>query len=456
MCIRDSTDAVLKGAARRIGQLEDALAKQFNVKNMRELDDLDENILIEATDKLKGKTTKTKPTFEANEAYPYQDPRDYKNITFEGDNTVKNVDDLYSDTNALKEYATGKVSSAKELHKSIQKKRNVKKINDDPAEELAGSGPDYDDFASGGRVPLSKGKVVKGLAALMDEFFPGTTKVGQTSKSMAPKTELKRSIAGFQEREQERAKVAKTLEAMSKAESKMAGPIKTKKKRFFDPESTDHTAFLLQEKFFNPKALDMYGNKVPKNWIAKEKKDAQKLIDDLGPLDVSPNHPNYKDMKAIRQSAKDRLESIKITEALGGNIQMHDWLRMNRKNINIDDYIRKADAPVVKDELSGIKKAFVQKQSSPWYTDPKTLTPEEELRQEFPGIDDNLIKNILADDNPQRIAEVKAALKEALKMQEKGMGPDEIINIFKKKPTKHATGGRVSLSSGGVAGMLGE
>ena len=59
-----------------------------------------------------------------------------------------------------------------------------------------------------------------------------------------------------------------------------------------------------------------------------------------------------------------------------------------------------------------------------------------------------MIKNILADKNPQRIAEVKAAMKEALKMQEKGMGVEEIINIFKKKPTKHA--------SGGLAGMLGE
>ena len=103
--------------------------------------------------------------------------------------------------------------------------------------------------------------------------------------------------------------------------------------------------------------------------------------------------------------------------------------------------------PVVKDELSGVKQTF-QKKSSPWYTDPKIITPEEELRREFPGISDDLIKNILADDNPQRIAEVKATLKEALKMQQKGMGPEEIINIFKKKPTKHA--------SGGLAGMLGE
>ena len=52
-----------------------------------------------------------------------------------------------------------------------------------------------------------------------------------------------------------------------------------------------------------------------------------------------------------------------------------------------------------------------------------------------------MIKNILADKNPQRIAEVKASLHEALKMQQKGMGHEEIINIFKKKPTKHASGG---------------
>ena len=55
--------------------------------------------------------------------------------------------------------------------------------------------------AEGGRVPFSKGKVVKGLAALMDEFFPGTTKLGQTSKPMAEKTQLRQAIAGFQERE---------------------------------------------------------------------------------------------------------------------------------------------------------------------------------------------------------------------------------------------------------------
>ena len=51
------------------------------------------------------------------------------------------------------------------------------------------------------------------------------------------------------------------------------------------------------------------------------------------------------------------------------------------------------------------------------------------LKLEFPGISDEMIENILTDTNPQRIAEVKQTMREALKMQEKGMSPDEIINI---------------------------
>ena len=72
---------------------------------------------------------------------------------------------------------------------------------------------------------------------------------------------------------------------------------------------------------------------------------------------------------------------------------------------------------------------------------------EEELRREFPGIDDRLIKNILVDKNPQRIAEVKQTMREALKMQEKGMSPDEIIKIFKDTT-------RTKQASGGIAGQL--
>ena len=68
------------------------------------------------------------------------------------------------------------------------------------------------------------------------------------------------------------------------------------------------------------------------------------------------------------------------------------------------------------------------------------------LKLEFPGITDEMIENILTDTNPQRIAEVKATLNESLKMQEKGMGPDEIIEIFKKTSrTKNAEGGLINI-----------
>jgi hypothetical protein len=75
---------------------------------------------------------------------------------------------------------------------------------------------------------------------------------------------------------------------------------------------------------------------------------------------------------------------------------------------------------------------------------------EIDLRDEFPGIEDRLIKQILIDDNPQRVAEVKQTMREALEMQNKGMSVDEIIQTFKGTTrTKQAEGGRMDLWLGG-------
>ena len=54
------------------------------------------------------------------------------------------------------------------------------------------------------------------------------------------------------------------------------------------------------------------------------------------------------------------------------------------------------------------------------------------------------------DDNPQRLAEVMATIDEGLIMQQKGMGPETIIQTLKDswKRKKQATGG--------LAEMLGE
>ena len=60
-----------------------------------------------------------------------------------------------------------------------------------------------DKYQTGGRVPFSKGKLalLQGLGKMMDNFFPGTTKIGKTSRPMADKTQLRKAIADFQERQ---------------------------------------------------------------------------------------------------------------------------------------------------------------------------------------------------------------------------------------------------------------
>jgi len=105
----------------------------------------------QATKKASGQyPKKSAAEFEAHEAYPYQDPKDYKSVTFEGENTVNEVKDLHSDISALKQFGTNKPLTKKELEIAKQKRQRVKEIQNNPSEELAGSGPNYDDFASGG------------------------------------------------------------------------------------------------------------------------------------------------------------------------------------------------------------------------------------------------------------------------------------------------------------------
>jgi len=281
----------------------------------------------QATKKASGQyPTKSKPEFEAHEAYPLQDPKDYKTITFESDNTVSNVDDLFSDTSALKQFGTNKALTKKELKIAKQKRQQVKKINEDPSEELAGSGSDYDDYASGGRVPFVGGGWAFKLA---------------------------------------------------------------KKYR----QSKQYKDYI--EKLFVKTSNDIRrGEGIFKNLSTNDK---IKLHDDL-----TKEVTNYQKTGELPESA-------------------HQYFGFNPEQKYADK--------------------LLQKQLK--------MTPEEELRQEFPGITDDLVNKILTDTNKQRIAEVKATMKEALKMQEKGMGTEEIIQTFKKTP-------RTKNADGGVAGMLGE
>ena len=71
-----------------------------------------------------------------------------------------------------------------------------------------------------------------------------------------------------------------------------------------------------------------------------------------------------------------------------------------------------------------------------------------EIKTKFKGvISDDLLNQILIDDNPQRKAEVIATIEQGLTMQEKGMAPEEIINIIKNTT-------RTKQADGGIAGLI--
>ena len=118
--------------------------------------------------KVKGKNTsvKEKDKFTAMEDdfYPQATGPDGDFDLEFTENIVNKVDDLYSDTSKLKEFATGKKLTIKEIAEATKKKNILKEIDKNPNEHAFRNAPDYDpypepdDFASGGRVPLSGGK----------------------------------------------------------------------------------------------------------------------------------------------------------------------------------------------------------------------------------------------------------------------------------------------------------
>jgi len=101
------------------------------------------------------------------------------------------------------------------------------------------------------------------------------------------------------------------------------------------------------------------------------------------------------------------------------------------------------------DDLGGYK--IVEKDFD--FSDMHILEPAAQLKQliiqKYKGrINDKLLQQMLADDNPQRLAEVMATVDEALLMQAKGMNPESIMTTlkdsWKRKPS----------ASGGLARIL--
>ena len=65
-----------------------------------------------------------------------------------------------------------------------------------------------------------------------------------------------------------------------------------------------------------------------------------------------------------------------------------------------------------------------------------------ELKQKYPGINDELLTQIIEDPDPKRKAEVLATLDQSMLLMKEGKSADEAVDILKKETrTKHAGGG---------------
>jgi len=184
--------------------------------------------------------------------------------------------------------------------------------------------------------------------------------------------------------------------------------------------------------------LSKYTDKDLNALVAEDKKilaEANKLSE------AGTNYGRVSEIEARRKEIKEILEAAQDIPPSGYDNFKAD-LALKKQVSGIDQEIKKGVEDVMKDTSeAGLAKSI----------------EIDNLKLEFPGISDEMIGNILTDTNPQRIAEVKQTMREALKMGEKGMSPDEIINVFKgTSRTKQAAGGiagQLHLNEGGRTGF---
>jgi len=150
----------------------------------------------------------------------------------------------------------------------------------------------------------------------------------------------------------------------------------------------------------------------------KALKDRREFIADMeleykkGKLDPGPGE---KGRKEFLQSKMDEME-------MSGD-----------KRLMTQDEIDELSTFDIGTELEGLRSLGANK-----------LAERFELKDRIPGIDDELLTNIIEDPDPQHKAEVIAMLEEAFSMLKKGKGTDEVIDILeqaKKTRKDNAQGG---------------
>ena len=177
--------------------------------------------------------------------------------------------------------------------------------------------------------------------------------------------------------------------------------------------------------------LDAPINKnAPKGYTAEEMK---KIMDEADEKDLGDK------LKDLPDDIPDMAEGGRIGFAAGAAKGLLKLMqsKLGKDNIKMADEVELTnDMVLAKETKRALQELEDYKEIAPQFYQRMTL------KLKYPGISDELIAKIMADDDPQRIAEVMATMDEAFKMMDKGMSSDEILSAFKNTPrTKNAGGG---------------
>jgi len=138
------------------------------------------------------------------------------------------------------------------------------------------------------------------------------------------------------------------------------------------------------------------------------------------------------DQKDIMDAYGEAYGMITKQRGLGGKVPESTETQFNKDVEEAGGMEAFLDANPIDDEMATVKKLA-----------PK-MVERFELKRRFPGIDEDLLTNIIEDTDPQHKAEVIATLDETFKMMQTGKGPEEIIDILeqgKKTRKDNAQGG---------------
>ena len=174
----------------------------------------------------------------------------------------------------------------------------------------------------------------------------------------------------------------------------------------------------------------------PKGYTSEEMK---KIMDEADEKDLADK------LKDLPDDIPDMAEGGRIGFAAGAAKGLLKLMqsKLGKDNIKMADEVELTEDMKIKNQT---RRALDELQ------DYKEIAPQfftrMTLKLKYPGISDDLIAKIMADDDPQRIAEVMATMDEAFKMLDKGMSTDEILKAFKTTPRSKNAGGGLSYLMG--------